>query len=154
MSVNIASVKKYIIKFETVNLQTVQKEFSLTYSQVKNIFNELLKQDIVSFVSGFSYKVYKECIVAWDEKPRNGKKLDAIDDSEEMLIKALRECIKSGNVSASGIQRKLSIGYVFATRLVERLCDLELINYNERKVLVTAKEFNARFGDSYKIDTN
>lgn len=153
MSVNIAAIKKYLMPLDTVSLQMLQRDFLLSYSEVVKIISELERQDAVSFVSGFTYKVHKKCIIAWDGVPGNGKKLNAIDDSEEMLIKALRECIKSDNVSASGLQRKLSIGYAFAARLVERLGELELINYHERKVLVTAKEFNARFGGKYKIDT-
>lgn len=152
MQIDILDVKKYLINFDAVNLQTVQKEFSLSYSQVKVIFDELLKQDGVSFVSGFTYKIHKDCIIAWDGLIGSGKKLAAIHNDEVILIKALRECIISGNVSASGLQRRLSIGYAFAARLVERLGTLELIDYSKRKVLVTAKEFSARFGDRFKID--
>lgn len=152
MDIDISEIKDYLMRFDMVDLQSVQKEFSLTYSQVRRFFYELLKQDAVSFISGFTYKVNKACIIAWDGLSSSGKKLDALDESDEMLIRALRECIKSNNVSASGLQRKLSIRYAFAARLVERLSKLELINYNERKVLITANEFNARFGNRFKID--
>lgn len=154
MSVDIAAITEYLAPLDTVCLQQVQKEFSLTYIQVRSVFCELLKQNAVSYVSGFTYKIHKTRANACDRTQSCSEKLNAIDDGNEMLIKALRECIISKNVSASGLQRKLLIGYALAARLVESLDDLKLINYNERKVLVTAKEFNLRFGDKYKVDTN
>lgn len=149
MTINVSAIKNYLVRFDTVNLQTVQKEFSLTYSQVRKLFNELLKQDAVSYDSGFTYKVNKSNIVAWGDMQSESSALDKIDPNDELLLAALWSCIVSGNVSASRLQRELSIGYVLAYRLVDRMNAFGLINYNERKVLITAEEYVKRFGTPF-----
>lgn len=143
MAINLQAIKNYLMQLDTVELQVVQKEFSLTYSQVRKIFSELLKQDAVSYVSGFTYKIHKSHIVAWES---DGSGLDGIDPNDELLLKALWLCLVNNNVSASGLQRKLSVGYTLASRLVERMDKLGLISYSNRKVLITAEEYAKRFG--------
>lgn len=143
MAIDITAIKNYLMRLDTVELQVVQQEFSLSYSQVRKIFNELLKQDAVTFVSGFTYKIHKSHITAWDSE-RSG--LDGIDPNDELLLKALWSCLVNDNVSVSGLQRKLSIGYTLASRLIERMDKLGLISYSQRKVLITAEEYVKRFG--------
>lgn len=149
---DISAIKEYLLSLDAVSLPMLQKTFSLSYSEVVKLVFNLELQNVVVFISGFTYKVHKDCIIDPNGVASNIKKLEKISDDEETLIIALRECIKRGFVTISELRRRLSIGYAFAARLVDRLEKLRVINYSKREVLVSAQEFNARFGNRYKID--
>ncbi|MDE6618510.1 MAG: hypothetical protein K2K13_05755 [Clostridiales bacterium] len=142
MNVDIAEIKHYILSFETVSFHMVQEAFSLSYGQVREIFAAFEQQGIVEFESGFSYKVHKPRVLAWPP----ARRLDDVDVTDVLLLRAIWNCILTDNVSASGVQRSLSISYDSAYGLIEKMDKLGLIDYGARKVLITADEYIEKFG--------
>ncbi|MDE5593463.1 MAG: hypothetical protein K2I75_05975 [Clostridiales bacterium] len=146
MSGDIDAIRQYVTAFDTVSFHAVQKEFSLSYAQVRRVFAELAEKGIVSYDSGFSYKVNKPHIMARHGVQTKARKLDEVDINDALLLRAIWNCVLTDNVSASGVQRSLSISYDSAYRLVEKMDELGLIDYQARKVLITAEEYIERFG--------
>ena len=158
MPANISEIQDYIMALETVEFPTVQRKYSLSYSETAKIFAALIRDGQVSFISGFSYKVRKKRNYSradLQELSRRfldteliepASKLDAVNSGDKLLLDALWTCIISNNVSASNLQRRLEIGYSTAYRLIERLDELDLIDYGARKVLITAEEYVKKFG--------
>ncbi len=70
----------------------------------------------------------------------NGKKEDD-NDQDELLPQALRICVETGYASVSLLQRRMTVGYPRAARLIDRMHELGYIGGFEgskpRKVLVT-----------------
>lgn len=79
----------------------------------------------------------------------DGKKAKNSGDSEEdeLLMDALQTCIETGYASVSLLQRRLTIGYPRAARLIDALHENGWVGPFEgskpRKVLMTAEEFEA-----------
>lgn len=79
----------------------------------------------------------------------DGKKAKGTGESEEdeLLMDALRTCIETGYASVSLLQRRLTIGYPRAARLIDALHENGWVGPFEgskpRKVLMTAEEFEA-----------
>ncbi len=67
------------------------------------------------------------------------------EEEDELLEDALRLVVESEYASISLIQRKLSVGYPRAARIVDRLCELGFVGPPEgskpRKVLLTMEEY-------------
>ena len=69
---------------------------------------------------------------------------------EEVYIEALRFIIQSGSASISMIQRKCSVGYNKAGKIIEWMEDMGYISAFDgakaRKVLITKEEFESKYG--------
>lgn len=85
--------------------------------------------------------------------PQNGQESDGEgeDEIEPVYIDALRFVVRSGSASISMIQRKCSVGYNKAGKIIEWM---EINKYisefdgaKSRKVLLTAEEFVEKFGE-------
>ncbi|MBQ7399140.1 MAG: DNA translocase FtsK [Clostridia bacterium] len=70
---------------------------------------------------------------------------DSIMASDDAIISAIEIAVDSGSVSTSLLQRKLSLGYARAARIVDKLEKLGVVGPFEgskpRKVLITREEF-------------
>lgn len=70
---------------------------------------------------------------------------DAILDSDEMMFDAIKVAIDSNMLSTSLLQRKLSLGYARASRIVDKLEKIGVVSAFEgskpRKVLITPEEY-------------
>lgn len=73
-------------------------------------------------------------------------------DQDELFPVALKLCIESGGASISMVQRRFSIGYARAARIIDQM---ELAGYVSsgngsklRTVNISMEEFNEKFGDS------
>ena len=74
------------------------------------------------------------------------------DDSvEAVYIEALRYVVSVGQASISMIQRKCSVGYPKAGKIVEWMENMGYISAfdgaKSRKVLLSQEEFDAKYGD-------
>ena len=71
---------------------------------------------------------------------------DSIIASDDAIMSAIEIAIDSGSVSTSLLQRKLSLGYARAARIVDKLEKLGVVGPFEgskpRKVLITREEFH------------
>lgn len=87
------------------------------------------------------------------EEPKEEKEHQKIENMDPLLPSALKQLIGKGEFSISTIQRKLSIGYPRAARMVDQMEEagyVTLSNDNrKRTVIITEEDFEKIFG---KID--
>ncbi len=110
-------------------------------------------QRIVNFIKSNNEAYYDETATAYINNARNGGGGDSFgdgDDVEPVYIDALRYVILSNSASISLIQRKCSIGYNKAGKIVEWMEEMGYISSFEgakaRKVLITKEEFESKYG--------
>ncbi len=106
---------------------------------------------LVSFVKETSEAIYDEDVLAQLEKAGEGT--DASSDEDEskeadpLLSKAIEVVVDAGQAAVSLVQRKLSVGYSRAGRLVDQMEARGIIGPHEgskpRKVLITKAEYLA-----------
>lgn len=91
---------------------------------------------------------------AANRKPGDGE--DFSDDSEgggedTILQKAIRIAVESGKVATSLLQRRLSIGYGRAAKLIDRMEDMGIVSPADgnkpRRVLITAEQYAAKMAN-------
>ncbi|MBO5240140.1 MAG: hypothetical protein J6B56_01810 [Clostridia bacterium] len=111
-------------------------------------------QRVVSFIKSNNEAYYDENATAFINKSRagGGESLDgAGDEIEPVYIEALRYVILSESASISMIQRKCSVGYNKAGKIVEWMEDMGYISSFDgakaRKVLITKEEFESKYGN-------
>ncbi len=110
-------------------------------------------QRIVNFIKSNNEAYYDETATAYINNARGGGGGDSFGESDEVepvYIDALRYVILSNSASISLIQRKCSIGYNKAGKIVEWMEEMGYISSFEgakaRKVLITKEEFESKYG--------
>lgn len=87
------------------------------------------------------------------------EKIDPLTtDKAEIYLEGLRIATEVGYISRSMLQRKLSVGYVFASEIFEWMIEQVFVARGlkkeyERNVLITAEEYE-RFRNSIDIPGN
>ncbi len=109
-------------------------------------------QRIVNFIKSNNEAYYDETATAYINNARSGGGGDSFGDGDEVepvYIEALRYVILSNSASISLIQRKCSIGYNKAGKIVEWMEEMGYISSFEgakaRKVLITKEEFESKY---------
>ena len=86
-------------------------------------------------------------------KNTNGGGGDGNNGVDPLLPQALKICIDNGFASTTMVQRKLSIGYPRAARIVDQMEERGYIasaeGAKQRAVYISIEEFYAIFGDIY-----
>ncbi len=111
-------------------------------------------QRVVNFIKSNNEAYYDESATAFINNARSGGESSGGgfngDEIEPVYIDALRYVILSNSASISLIQRKCSIGYNKAGKIVEWMEDMGYISSFEgakaRKVLITKEEFESKYG--------
>ena len=110
-------------------------------------------QRVVNFIKANNEAYYDENATAFINNTRGaatGDPLGGGDEVEGVYIEALRYVILSGSASISMIQRKCSVGYNKAGKIVEWMEDMGYISSFDgakaRKVLITKEEFESKYG--------
>lgn len=66
---------------------------------------------------------------------------------DDLFYKAVEVALESGKISTSLLQRRLSLGFGKAARIIDRMCDLGIVSppngQKPREVLITADEYRA-----------
>ncbi len=104
---------------------------------------------LVSFVKETSQAVYDEDVLAQLEKAGEGADSSSEEDeskeADPLLAKAIEVVVDAGQAAVSLVQRKLSVGYSRAGRLVDQMEARGIIGPHEgskpRKVLITKAEY-------------
>ena len=86
-----------------------------------------------------------------NSRPAGDSSLDAGEEGVEgVYVEALRFVILSGSASISMIQRKCSVGYNKAGKIIEWMEEMGYISTFDgakaRKVLITKEEFESKYG--------
>ena len=75
----------------------------------------------------------------------DGEDRDSIISSDDAVLPAIEIAVEAGSVSTSLLQRKLSLGYARAARIVDKLEKIGVVGPFEgskpRKVLITREEY-------------
>ena len=111
-------------------------------------------QRVVNFIKANNEAYYDEEATAFINNTRSGGdgggSMGRGDEIEPVYIDALRYVILSNSASISLIQRKCSIGYNKAGKIVEWMEDMGYISSFDgakaRKVLITKEEFESKYG--------
>ncbi len=111
-------------------------------------------QRIVNYIKSNNEAYYDETATAYINNTRGGNgggdSFGDGDEVEPVYIDALRYVILSNSASISLIQRKCSIGYNKAGKIVEWMEEMGYISSFEgakaRKVLITKEEFESKYG--------
>ena len=111
-------------------------------------------QRVVNFIKANNEAYYDESATAYINNTRSGldsnDSFGGNDEVEAVYIEALRYVIITGSASISMIQRKCSVGYNKAGKIVEWMEDMGYISSFDgakaRKVLITKEEFESKYG--------
>lgn len=112
-------------------------------------------KEIVSFITANNEEIFDEEAFNAINNPgkdtsSNGENKDGVDP---LLPQALKICIDNGVASSTMVQRKLSIGYPRAARIVDQMEERGYISSAEgskqRAVYISIEEFYSIFGDIY-----
>ena len=110
-------------------------------------------QRVVNFIKANNEAYYDEAATAYINNTRGDGGSDGGMSGEEVegvYIEALRFVILSGSASISMIQRKCSVGYNKAGKIVEWMEDMGYISAFDgakaRKVLISKEEFESKYG--------
>ena len=111
-------------------------------------------QDVVEYIKEHNEAYYDDSVATYINNSERGDSFggDGGDDSVEgVYIEALRYVVSIGQASISMIQRKCSVGYPKAGKIVEWMENMGYISAfdgaKSRKVLLTQEEFDAKYGD-------
>ena len=110
-------------------------------------------QRVVNFIKSNNEAYYDESATTYINNTKTNVDGDSFGNGEEVegvYIEALRYVIISGSASISMIQRKCSVGYNKAGKIVEWMEDMGYISSFDgakaRKVLITKEEFESKYG--------
>ncbi len=112
-------------------------------------------KDIVNYITANNEEIFdEEALNAINNPNKNtnggGENKDGVDP---LLPQALKICIDNGVASTTMVQRKLSIGYPRAARIIDQMEERGYISSAEgskqRSVYITIDEFYTIFGDIY-----
>ena len=112
-------------------------------------------QDVVNFVKEHNEAYFDDSVSDYINNSSHSDSGigggDADDSVEGVYIEALRYVVSIGQASISMIQRKCSVGYPKAGKIVEWMENMGYISAfdgaKSRKVLLTQEEFDAKYGD-------
>lgn len=112
-------------------------------------------KEIVNFITANNEEIFDEEAFNAINNPgkntnANGETKDGVDP---LLPQALKICIDNGVASSTMVQRKLSIGYPRAARIIDQMEERGYISSAEgskqRAVYISIEEFYSIFGDIY-----
>lgn len=149
-------IKNYILSQSEIEAPSLQKQFSISYGEVKSVLDELEKDGKVQFKSGVVYTVNK----VQPSEENNAPYYNPQSEYEAKCINALWVCIKFGSVNVSTIQRRCSVGYSMARNMIDWMEQNGYISeYPMQRILISRDEFIKKFGNPEAIgdddeDTN
>lgn len=98
-------------------------------------------ESVISFIKTRYPSNYDQRIAEAILTPTGNSKKDEASDQDELLPQALRICVETGYASVSLLQRRMTVGYPRAARLIDRMHELGYIGGFEgskpRKVIIT-----------------
>ncbi len=118
-------------------------------SRVQGAFvSETDVEAVVSYIKNMNtgFDTYSESVINEIERETQKKDIPAEDDNEDPMFSAAVElAIDSGKISTALIQRKLSLGYGRAAKLIDRMEELKYVTppngQKPREVLITKQQY-------------
>lgn len=113
-------------------------------------------KDIVNYITANNEEIFDPDAfnaIMNPNKPNNGGGGENKDGVDPLLPQALKICIDNGVASTTMVQRKLSIGYPRAARIVDQMEERGYIasadGSKQRAVYISIEEYYSIFGDIY-----
>ena len=112
-------------------------------------------QEVIRYIKENNDCYFDEAAAEFIDKPKgqsgSGDGASGDDDAvDEVYVEALRNAILSSSASISLVQRKCSVGYNKAGKIIEWMEDQGYISAFDgakaRKVLITPEQFEEKFG--------
>lgn len=113
-------VIKFLSKKSTIKILEIQKEFNIGTARANGITEQLIKLEYIISDKKLGLKINKEKILRL--KSKNGN-----FDRDPLFNKAIEIIKEYDQISSSLLQRKLSLGYARAARLLDQLEEAELV---------------------------
>ena len=149
---NKKKIEQYIKEQKTVNIPTVQNNFSIDYKTAKQLFQEFIKKGMISFQGPLDYSY---CDDYNEEKYLKLMKLKTEIESKSITYKkAVKLCVMSGEISYEELQDKLEISEYATSCIFRWLSENAVIEKqnNIGKSMLTAKEYNIMFENENVTD--
>ena len=121
--------------------------------------SDLEVERVLKFIKDYYPSDYDESVADALENP-DGTNVSTIsgEEEDELLMSALQVLVENGYASVSLLQRKLTVGYPRAARLIDRLNELGYVGPFEgskpRELLITADQFEALIEEREKAKGN
>ena len=113
-------VIKFLSKKSTIKILEIQKEFNIGSARANGIMEQLIKLEYITNDEKLELKINKEKILKLKSKKGNFDR--------DLLFNKVSEIIREYDlVSSSLLQRKLSLGYARAARLLDQLEEAGLV---------------------------
>ena len=162
--------KTYSFLFSDIQRIAAYKDFNLSFNELIILLSKLKSSDNQEVINDL-YMDYQEI----GELIKNGKfltaeklidnvkqtikKIDPLStDKAKVYLDALRIAVEDGTITCSKIQRKLSVGYAFATDIVEWMVEQGFVVVDSqdkylRKTVMTPEAYE-QFRASLKFDND
>ncbi len=156
MEVN--SIIDAVLSRDTIDVPSLQGEFSLSYMQASEIIKELLQANKIVYDSGITYKVKEKA-------PANNGNTNAVKyaaskfcgypdgelcrSDDELFCRALRECIFNHTVSVQFLRRHEGFSYETALSAIQWMKKNGAVEENngELRLVMTLAEYYTRFAE-------
>lgn len=126
----------------------------VTDAEVERVIDYLRK----NYSHDYNEEVGRAIELAATSDDEKNKSKDSLPEEDELLMDALRTVVETGYASVSLLQRRLTVGYPRAARMIDCLHEKNWIGPHEgskpRKVLITAAEFEPIFEEYEKEKLN
>ena len=139
---------EYLLKIEDYKPDKIQS-FYISDKEVKKICDYIKQNNECVFDESLEERV-NQITQKFLTESQNDKK----EEDLELVKLATKECILAKKVSISLLQRKLNIGYMRASRLLDVLIEKGFVsneqnNLAQRKVLITKNDFENIFNEKF-----
>lgn len=118
--------------------------------EISNIVEYIKEKNTAYFDDDVKDFLEKETRPPIEETSSSHEEGGVAEEYSEQFLKALWFAVKTGSISISSLQRRFSIGYPTAGKIIDRMEHKGFISANEgskaRKVLMTTDEYISRFG--------
>lgn len=119
--------------------------------------SDLEVERVLAYIKDYYTSDYDESVADALKNP-DGTDVSAItgEEEDELLMPALRVLVENGYASVSLLQRKLTVGYPRAARMIDRLNELGYVGPFEgskpRELLITADQYENLLSEKNKVE--
>ena len=142
-------IERFIRESERFEMPDVQGRFSLSYSELNTLLEELQQDGTIEYSGGFSYRV-----IPGAKKKRATPVYQPKEWTEIFYIRALWYCIRSGAASAEQLRRRFSCDFATAASAISWMQSHKYIGPSpSRTIRITQEDFIDIFGEPESIIT-
>lgn len=142
-------LKKYFMQHVKVTVPEAMAEFSLTYSQARNYFAELERDNVIALRDGMTFELTTDYLIKCSIDPNKQRQQlyqliseCGADGKSTVYKKALAFCIEQGYASEDSICNRLGTPSILASRIVRWMVQQGYVSPDaDHTVQVTKQDF-------------